>query len=401
MSGCSLTPVDEDARARAQSFAIPKAEIPTHVVVALSGGVDSAVAAWLMKEAGHEVTGVSLRLAPETPQTPQAKQGRCCSVDDMTDARQLCDRLEIPFYAVDSRDRFKEAVLDPFVAAYSAGITPIPCLACNHEVKFGDLYRTARGLGARLATGHYAQCVTHRGYATLARPVDLDRDQTYYLYGTDPEVVRNLEMPLGGLDKPLVRALAERAGIPVATKPDSQEICFVPDGDHAKVIERLGGKPAKGRLLHIDGRVLRHHEGVHHFTIGQRKGLGVGVGERVFVLDVDADNGDVRVGPRDELACTRVSAGPLNAIVPVEKWPEIVKVQVRARHKAQPARWQLDATGGIEFWFEDSVYAVALGQAAVVYEGDVLLGGGLITGRLDGGYPRRQPSRLLPVIESM
>lgn len=395
-----MTPVDENARERAQAYLVPKSEAPTHVVVALSGGVDSAVAAWWMKEAGHEVTGVSLRLAPDSPQTPQAKQGRCCSVDDMTDARQLCDRLDIPFYAVDSRDRFKEAVLDPFVAAYSSGITPIPCLACNHEVKFGDLYRTARGLGARLATGHYAQVVQHRGYATLARPVDRDRDQTYYLYGTAPEVIRHLELPLGGLDKPLVRALAERAGIPVATKPDSQEICFVPDGDHAKVIERLGGKPAKGRLRHIDGRTLRDHDGVHHFTIGQRKGLGIGVGERVFVLDVDAESGDVTVGPREELACQRVAASPLNAIVPTEVWPEVVEVQVRARHAAQRARWRVDGNGGIEFRFEESVYAVALGQAAVVYEGDVLLGGGLITGRLDGGHPRRRATRPLPVIES-
>lgn len=386
---CTPDLVDDAARARARAFVPPRAEAPTHVVVALSGGVDSAVVAWLMKEAGHEVTGLSLRLAPETPETPQAKAGRCCSVDDLTDARQLCDALDIPFYAVDARSRFEEAVLRPFVGFYAAGLTPIPCLACNHEVKFGDLYRTAKSLGARLATGHYARIVERGGRAAIARPFDRSRDQTYYLYGTEPEVVAALELPLGDLDKPLVRALAERAGIPVATKPDSQEICFVPDGDHARVVEKLGGRPKRGRLLHEDGRTLREHQGVHRFTVGQRRGLGIGVGERIFVLDVDAESGDVTVGGRAGLACTRIEAGPVRCSVPLERWPDEVYVQVRARHKPQRARWHPTPEGDLAFTFAQPVESVAPGQAAVVYDDDVLLGGGLITARVDGAFPRR------------
>jgi tRNA-specific 2-thiouridylase len=391
--GAMGTAATAEARARAAAFAVPRAAEPGRVVVALSGGVDSAVAAWLLTEAGHEVTGVSLRLAPDA--AGPAREGRCCSVSDLTDARQLCDRLGIPFYAVDARDRFKEAVLDPFVAMWRAGVTPIPCLACNHEVKFGDLYRTARGLGARLATGHYAQLTDHAGHRTLARPVDDDRDQTYYLYGTPAEVVQQLELPLGGLDKPLVRALAERAGIAVHDKPDSQEICFVPDGDHAAVVERLGGPGRAGRVVDLDGRVLREHDGVHRFTVGQRRRLGVSGPERLFVVDVDGESGDVVVATREHLGATRVRVRDVNAIVPEEAWPDRVFAQVRARHRPAPASVTREGEH-LVLTFEEPVFAVELGQAAVVYADEALLGGGLIDGRLDGDRPRRAAP--LPVL---
>jgi tRNA-specific 2-thiouridylase len=357
------------------------------VVVALSGGVDSAVAAWLLKEAGHEVIGVSLRLAPEQ-EGGRPREGRCCSADDLTDARRLCDSLGIPFYAIDARDRFKEAVFDPFVKDYREGRTPIPCLACNHDVKFGDLHQTAQNLGAKLATGHYADLVEVGGVKTLARPHDADRDQTYFLYGMAREALNDLILPLAGLDKPLVRALAQRAGIPVFAKPDSQEICFVPDGDHGRVVEAAGGAMPGGNLVHIGGKKVGRHGGIHRYTVGQRKGLGGGHGERLFVVDLDPARAEVIVGPREALVCTRIAAAPLHALVPVEAWPEKVRVQIRARHQAAEARIQL-TPGGFNVIFDQPVEAVSPGQAAVIYQDTALLGGGIITGRLDGERPKR------------
>jgi tRNA-specific 2-thiouridylase len=401
MTACAvpeLSPVDvarlADARVRAQSYVVPKAQTPMRVVVALSGGVDSSVAAWLLREAGHEVLGVSLRLAPDDAGSLAVRHGRCCSVDDMTDARRVADALGISFYAIDARARFQEAVLEPFVKAYRQGLTPIPCLACNHEVKLGDLLGTARDLDARLATGHYVQKRIVDGHAVLARPVDRSRDQTYYLYGTPHDVVDEFEFPLGDLDKPLVRALAERAGLPsVAQKPDSQEICFVPDGDHARVVEAWSGPLPGGDLVHIGGKHLRRHEGVHRFTVGQRRGTGVASatsGEKLYVVDVDAGSGQVTLGPRDALACSHVRAHPLRESVPVSRWPSRVLVQVRARAVPQLATWTRTDDGGIELVFDEPVFAVALGQAAVLYDGDVLLGGALLTARLDGAMPRVQ-----------
>jgi tRNA-specific 2-thiouridylase len=396
---------DDDALARARAFVAPKAERPRRVVVAMSGGVDSAVAAWLLVQQGHEVIGVSLRLAPDPPeQAPhhgpskapdtahrgEGGSGRCCSIDDMTDARRTADALGIPFHAVDMRDRFRAAVLDPFVRAYRAGLTPIPCLACNHDVKVGGLLETARALGAALATGHYARIVRRGDGLALARPIDRRRDQTYWLYGTPHADLADLELPLGDLDKPLVRALAARAGIRVAHKPDSQEICFVPDGDHARVVERESGPLPGGELVHIGGRRLARHDGVHRFTVGQRRGTGVaaGGGEKLYVVDVDAASGVVTLGPRDALAVTRVRAAPLRLAQPLDAWPTRIDVQVRARHAPQRARFELVGDGVLEIVFDSPVHAVALGQAAVCYDGDVLLGGGLLVERCDGAAPR-------------
>ena|SRR3989338_10378433 len=358
------------------------------IVVAMSGGVDSSVAALLLKEQGHEVIGVSLRLAPDDTGSLQKRQGRCCSVDDMTDARQVCDRLDIPFYAIDSRDKFKEVVFDPFVKAYRAGHTPIPCLACNHEVKLGDLYKTAKALGASLATGHYAKVVDYQGAKTLARPQDQARDQTYYLYGTDPEVIPNLHLPLGELNKPDVRKVAQKMGMAVHNKPDSHEICFVPDGNHARVVEAASGPMPTGDLRNQEGQKISEHAGIHHFTIGQRRGIGVGLGERNYVVDLDAQTQVVTLGPKSALACSKISAGPLKTMVPTQLWPKTVQVQIRARHQPQAASWSILESGEIIFDFTEPVYAVALGQAAVAYDGDNMLGGGLITGRLDGQFTK-------------
>lgn len=387
----------ETAATRAANWQAARTASPRRVVVAMSGGVDSAVAAFILREMGHEVIGVSLRLAPDDTSSLEARQGRCCSVDDMTDARRVADAIGIPFHAVDARARFKEAVFDPFVEAWRRGETPIPCLACNHEVKLGDLLHTARDLDAALATGHYVRKITRAdGTFALARPADGSRDQTYYLYGTPHHVLTDLELPLGDLDKPLVRALAKRAGLPVFAKPDSQEICFVPDGDTAAVVERAGGRGRSGELVHIDGRRLKEHDGVHRFTVGQRRGTGVAQApgkdgapaERLYVVDVDGASGRVTLGGREHLAVTRVKAAPLLLTAPLSTWPERVTVQVRARHEGQMARWRNDGDV-LELVFDEPVHAVALGQAAVCYDGDVLLGGGILVERCDGAAPRR------------
>ncbi len=392
-SSCSTTPIDDEALARAACWVVPRAAQPRRVVVALSGGVDSSVAAWILKEAGHEVIGVSLRLAPDDDASIAVRHGRCCSHDDMTDARRVADAIGADFYAIDARERFKAAVFDPFVEAWSKGATPIPCLACNHEVKLGDLLGTARRLNAALATGHYVRVVERHGVPALARPLDLQRDQTYWLYGTPADVIPDLLFPLGELDKPLVRALARRAGLPVvAHKPDSQEICFVPDGDHARVVERARGPLPGGDLVHINGRPLGRHKGVHHFTIGQRRGTGVASpneGERLYVVDVDGDSATVTLGPRDALACTTVRAGPLRLAHPLDRWPGQLTAQIRARHQPAAATWRVVDHDVLEVVFCEPVQGVAPGQALVVYDGDVVLGGGVITTRVDGARPRQ------------
>ena len=385
----SVSPTPSPATARAADFVVPRAEVPRRVVVAMSGGVDSSVAAWLLREAGHEVVGVSLRLAEDAGGS--VAEGRCCSVDDLSDARRVADALGIPFHAVDARARFHELVVRPFVESYRQGLTPIPCLACNHEIKLGDLLATARSLGAALATGHYVRKVRHQARWALARPLDRARDQSYWLYGTPTDVLDELELPLGELDKPMVRALAKRVGLPVAAKPDSQEICFVPQGDHAAVVERLGGRGRAGAIVDPAGAVLRTHDGVHLFTVGQRRGTGVSsavAGERRYVVDVDGESGRVVLGPAAALQVRRVHAAPLRLAQALDTWPDRVMLQVRARHLAQPARWQLvDETLVLEA--EAPLLGVALGQAAVCWDGDRLLGGGLIVER-DGAFPRAQ-----------
>ncbi len=358
------------------------------IIAAMSGGVDSAVAAYLLKEQGFEVIGITLRLAPDT--VNQKTTGRCCSLDDMTDARQVCDRIGIPFYAIDAQAKFKTAVFDPFVKAYENGITPIPCLACNHTVKFGDLFNTATKLNAKLATGHYARLVDYRGQKSIARPIDLDRDQTYYLYGTDPQVLADLYFPLGELKKPEVREIAKKIGLTVHDKKDSHEICFVPDGDHARVVEKALGKTFKGRVVDEQGAVLGEHKGIHQFTIGQRRGVGISAKDRLFVADIDAHDQLVVLGKRDSLRCSQVSVAHTRFLVAYEFWPEEISVKIRARSPAILARVTKIGPGGksLDLQFNEDVFGVALGQAAVIYHGDVMLGGGILQGRLDGAFPR-------------
>lgn len=360
------------------------------VVAAMSGGVDSAVAAYLMKQQGFEVIGITLRLAPEPEGESVERTGRCCSLDDMTDARLVCNKIGIPFYAIDAQAKFKKTVFDPFIKSYQNGITPIPCLACNHTVKFGDLFKTALELNAGLATGHYAKLVDYKGHKALARPEDLDRDQTYYLYGTDPKVLSHLYFPLGDLKKSEVRNIAKEIGLLVHDKKDSHEICFVPDGNHAKVVEKATGKSFSGTVVDEQGEVLGTHQGVHRFTIGQRRGLGIAASDRRFVADIDAEEQKVVLATKDALKCSQVLVSEVKALVPVDLWPKNITVKIRARSNAESAWVESfdEQSLSMKLKFKEPAMGVALGQAAVIYDGDIMLGGGLLCGRLDGAFPR-------------
>lgn len=357
------------------------------VIAAMSGGVDSAVAAYLLKEQGFDVIGVTLRLAPDVHDGIE-RTGRCCSIDDMTDARHVCMKLGIPFYAIDAQENFKKAVFDPFVKAYDNGVTPIPCLACNHTVKFGDLFKTAQNLGAELATGHYARIVEYGGQKTIARPFDIDRDQTYYLYGTSPDIIEKLHFPLGDISKPKVREIARHIGLLVHDKKDSHEICFVPDGNHARVVERALKKTSFGSIVNEQGEKLGSHHGIHQFTVGQRRGLGIAHKERLFVADIDKDSQTVVLAGKSSLQCSLVKVTDMRVIIPLEAWPNKVQVKVRARSEAINASMMAHDQHSVKVSFDEPVSGVALGQAAVFYDGEVMLGGGILCARLDGAFPR-------------
>jgi tRNA-specific 2-thiouridylase len=346
---------------------------PDTIVVALSGGVDSATAAALLVEAGHRVVGLTLRLY-DAAGTVASAGGRCCGPRDLEDARQVCAHLGIPFYVVDHAREFGRAVIDDFVAEYAAGRTPNPCVRCNEHVKFGPLLRRARALGARrLATGHYARLEGGR----LRRAVDEAKDQSYFLFAMPPEDRADVLFPLGAMTKDEVRGHAARLGLPVAAKPESQEICFVPDGDHAAfVAQRVAAQP--GAIVTEDGAVVGAHGGVHGFTVGQRRGLRVAGGTPLYVLAVDAAARRVTVGPRASLARARVEVEDVRWPDGAPAEPFAAAVQVRHRQRAVPAR-VTPRPGGASVELDQPLESgAAPGQAAVFYRGDEVLGGGWI-----------------------
>ena len=362
------------------------------VVVAMSGGVDSSLAAALLVEAGHEVIGVTLRLTGAG--VARARPGACCAGEDIYDARRVADRLGIPHYVLDYEARFKKAVIDDFAASYARGETPIPCVRCNQRIKFHDLLALARDLGAEaLATGHYVRRVEGADGPALHRAADGARDQSYFLFATTPAQLAFLRFPLGGLAKERVRAEAARRGLPVADKPDSQDICFVPSGRYAAVVERLRpDTAAPGDIVDARGRVLGRHSGIAGFTVGQRRGLGLPGPEPLYVLSIDAARRRVVVGPRAALLRDRIVTGPLNwlggaPLAPGEARP--VTARLRSSHPGAPARLVLAPDGGATVTLDRPEPATAPGQACVLYDGARLLGGGWIrsTGRspaLDG-----------------
>lgn len=356
----------------------------SRVMVALSGGVDSAVAAALLVEDGHEVTGVHLKLA-DTPHDAPPGHG-CCTLDDAQDARRTAAMLDIPFYVWDLRDAFRTQVETPFAAAYAAGMTPNPCVTCNEKVKYAALLDRARTAGFdALATGHYAQLLREGKPVTtpgpgvaLHRAVDRQKDQSYVLYMAQPEQLAHTLLPVGGYTKDQVRDIASAKGFRVAQKPDSYDICFIPDGDTVGYLaQHLDAN--SGPIVDTDGTVLGSHEGVWRYTVGQRRGLGLHHHERRFVADVDATTNTVTIGPRDALACAWIH---LNAPVFSTPLPTDgpLKVQIRAHGRAHDAAVTKDANG-LHIRFLEPVYGVALGQAAVFYDthNALCFGGGNIT----------------------
>ena len=352
-------------------------EASGRVVVAMSGGVDSSVAAAMLVETGFDAIGVTMRLSEGG--------SRCCSLDDADDARRVAEKLGIRFYVANYAEAFQREVIQPFASAYLEGRTPIPCVACNKNFKFDHLWERARVFGAdRVATGHYAR-LTHdadTGQARLFRGRDRQKDQSYFLFSLDQAQLRSASFPLGDLEKGEVRARARALGMATADKPESQEICFVPEGKYAEVVERLRPEASRlhGYIVDREGRVLGEHAGVHHFTVGQRHGLGISSDRRLYVLRLDPRRQEVLVGPVDALDRSEAMVEQVNWIAgEAPTTPLRVRVQVRHRHHGAVAELRAEAGGRASIRFEEPVRAVAPGQAAVFYDeerDEEVVGGG-------------------------
>jgi tRNA-specific 2-thiouridylase len=392
MAQSLISPIGKErgqaATAMRNSLEIEGRPQDTRVVVAMSGGVDSSVTAALLKAEGYDVVGVTLQLYDHGAMTH--RKGACCAGQDIHDARSVADRIGIPHYVLDYESRFKEAVIDRFAESYVSGETPVPCVDCNMAIKFRDLLSTARELGAAvLATGHYvASRALPEGGRALYRAREEERDQSYFLFGTTREQLDLLRFPLGDMSKMETRALARRFGLAVADKHDSQDICFVPAGRYTDVIERLKpGAAAAGDIVDLDGRVLGQHDGIIHFTVGQRRGLKIATGAPLYVVALDAARRRVVVGPREALTMRRIALRDVNWIGEgmLEAAPDgglrEVFVKVRSTRPPQPALLSVSA-GGCEIELLDGEDGVSPGQACVFYDraqGQArVLGGGFI-----------------------
>jgi tRNA-uridine 2-sulfurtransferase len=363
------------------------------IAVAMSGGVDSSTVAAMLRAEGHNVVGLTMQLWNQRRLAghegmPESVQGRCCSLDDVYDARRVAETIGIPYYVVNHEERFERDVVRPFVEQYLSGRTPIPCSLCNNHLKFDQLLIVAQQIGAdALATGHYARVEFDEptGRWLLKRPTDRSKDQTYFLFGlTQAQLSRTL-FPLGGMMKPEVRQLAEQHGLALAQKPDSQEICFVPGGDYKKFLDAYLAEQGEslpdtaGELVTTDGQVVGEHRGIHNFTIGQRKGLGVATGSPLYVIQIKGDIRQVVVGDQEELYSRTLRVHRTN-LISIEDLRAPMRVTVKIRHRHEGAAALIEKSGDDEILatFEQPQRAVTPGQAAVFYADDVVVGGGWI-----------------------
>jgi tRNA-specific 2-thiouridylase len=365
------------------------------VAIAMSGGVDSSVAAAILKEAGCELVGFSMQLWDQRRNQPAGDStypGRCCSIEDLYDAREVAGRLGIPYYLVDFQKEFELQVVKNFVENYQRGLTPSPCILCNSHLKFNQLVRMAEEIQApRMATGHYARVGWDEGSGRylLWQARDKNKDQSYFLFELDQSQLSKAVFPLGDLDKKQVRRIARRYGLPVAEKPESQEICFIPDGDYAAFVEchyeELAGPSGTspfppGKIIDADGRILGRHSGIHHFTIGQRRGLGIAHRAPLYVLEIRPEENAVVVGERAQLGKLRCRVERPNWIsIPALAKPIRVHAKIRSRHKEAPAMIAPIEDGSVEVTFDTAQAAISPGQACVFYQSDKVVGGGWIS----------------------
>jgi tRNA-specific 2-thiouridylase len=359
----------------------------------MSGGVDSSTVAAMLRAEGHTVIGLTMQLWNQRRMAgregmPESVQGRCCSLDDVYDARRVAQQIGIPYYVVNHEERFERDVVRPFVEEYLSGRTPIPCSLCNNHLKFDQLLIVAQQIGAeRVATGHYARVAFDeaRGRWLLKRPADLSKDQTYFLFGLTQDQLSRTLFPLGDMTKPQVRERARQHGLALAEKPDSQEICFVPGGDYKRFIDAYLSEQGEslpetaGDLVTTTGEVIGEHAGIHNFTVGQRKGLGVATGSPLYVIQISGVDKQVIVGSEEHLYSRTLRARRTNLIA-VDDLPEPMRVTVKIRHRHEPAAATIERAGDDEFLvtFDEPQRAITPGQAAVFYTGEIVVGGGWI-----------------------
>ena len=368
-------------KTKINSIGLEKDPKDTTVVVAMSGGVDSSTVAGMMKKDGYKVVGITLKLYDDTQQTTKSKQ--CCAGQDIMDAKRVANKLNIDHKVLYYQSKFKQGVVDNFVESYLAGETPIPCVQCNQTVKFKDLFEESKNLKAdALITGHYVKSITHNNQTNMYRAIDENRDQSYFLFNTTREQLNYLRFPLGGMMKNETREIAKNLNLNVANKPDSQDICFVPNGDYVSVIHKFRPEAfKKGNIKNLDGKVIGVHEGIVNFTIGQRRGIKIAEKNPLYVIEINSNKNEIIVGPKEKLVKREIELRDINILVDKEEFNTEIFVKIRSTGKLIKSKLSfVNNKGNVELL--DNEYGISPGQACVFYKkdqyGDKLLGGGWI-----------------------